>query len=209
MAVTLAPMHSRDRRYHHGDLRAALLSRAEQTLREKGPAALSLRELARDLGVSHAAPSRHFKDKQALLDALALTGFERMADVLEASQESVEETFAARIDAVVHAYVGFAQENAVLLDLMYSVKHDPTASEDLVVAVGRWSEIVERLVEEGQRSGEVREGPMERVGLPVFAVLHGYADLAAAGMLPPEVTEHGLDEVIAFILRGSAPDRPS
>ena len=209
MAVTLAPMHSRDRRYHHGDLRAALLSRAEQTLREKGPAALSLRELARDLGVSHAAPSRHFKDKQALLDALALTGFERMADVLEASQESVEETFAARIDAVVHAYVGFAQENAVLLDLMYSVKHDPTASEDLVVAVGRWSEIVELLVEEGQRSGEVREGPMERVGLTVFAVLHGYADLAAAGMLPPEVTEHGLDEVIAFILRGSAPDRPS
>lgn len=209
MAVTLAPMHSRDRRYHHGDLRAALLSRAEQTLREKGPAALSLRELARDLGVSHAAPSRHFKDKQALLDALALTGFERMADVLEASQESVEETFAARIDAVVRAYVGFAQENAVLLDLMYSVKHDPTASEDLVVAVGRWSEIVELLVEEGQRSGEVREGPMERVGLTVFAVLHGYADLAAAGMLPPEVTEHGLDEVIAFILRGSAPDRPS
>jgi len=202
-------MHSRDRRYHHGDLRAALLSRAEQTLREKGPAALSLRELARDLGVSHAAPSRHFKDKQALLDALALTGFERMADVLEASQESVEETFAARIDAVVRAYVGFAQENAVLLDLMYSVKHDPTASEDLVVAVGRWSEIVELLVEEGQRSGEVREGPMERVGLTVFAVLHGYADLAAAGMLPPEVTEHGLDEVIAFILRGSAPDRPS
>ncbi|MET7475712.1 TetR/AcrR family transcriptional regulator [Streptomyces sp. NPDC005648] len=202
-------MHPRSRRYHHGDLRAALLDRAEQTLKEKGPAALSLRELARDLGVSHAAPSRHFKDKQALLDALALTGFERMADVLEASQGSVGGTFAKQVDAVVRAYVGFARENAALLDLMYAVKHDPTASEDLVEAVGRWSEIIERLVAEGQRRGEVREGPMERVGLPVFAVLHGYADLAAAGMIPPEAAEHGLDEVIAFVLRGCAPDRPS
>lgn len=209
MADTLVPMHTRSRSYHHGDLRAALLNRAEETLREKGPAALSLRELARDLGVSHAAPSRHFKDKQALLDALALTGFERMADALEASQGGVEETFAKRVNVIVRAYVGFALENAALLDLMYSVKHDPTASEDLVQAVGRWSEIIERLVEEGQRRGEVREGPMERVGLPVFAVLHGYADLAAAGMLPPEVTEHGLDEVIAFVLRGCAPDQPS
>ena len=56
------------RRYHHGDLRSALLRSAECALREKGAAALSLRELARDLGVSHAAPGRHFKDKQALLD---------------------------------------------------------------------------------------------------------------------------------------------
>ncbi|MGW3141017.1 TetR/AcrR family transcriptional regulator, partial [Streptomyces sp. NPDC001139] len=78
-------MHSRTRRYHHGDLRAALLARAEQTLRERGPGDLSLRELARDLGVSHAAPSRHFKDKQTLLDALAQTGFERLREVLDFS----------------------------------------------------------------------------------------------------------------------------
>lgn len=92
MTVTLRPMHSRTRRYHHGDLRAALLARAEQTLRERGPGDLSLRELARDLGVSHAAPSRHFKDKQTLLDALAQTGFERLREVLEASQEALGES---------------------------------------------------------------------------------------------------------------------
>ncbi len=57
--------------YHHGDLRAALLERAAQRLRSGTVADLSLRALARDLGVSHAAPNRHFSDRQAFLAALA------------------------------------------------------------------------------------------------------------------------------------------
>ncbi|MEV4996105.1 TetR/AcrR family transcriptional regulator [Streptomyces niveus] len=199
-------MQTRPRRYHHGDLRAALLARAEETLREKGAAALSLRELARDLDVSHAAPSRHFKDRQALLDALALVGYERMTAVMLASQEDVGESCRKRLEAMVRAYVGFCLDNAELLDLMCSIKHDPQASAALLEATGRWSELIERLVAEGQRQGEVREGPVARVGVPVFATLHGYADLAATGMLTPELAEGGLDDVIAFILRGCAPD---
>ncbi|MFC8513377.1 TetR/AcrR family transcriptional regulator [Streptomyces sp. NPDC057257] len=199
-------MYTRPRSYHHGDLRAALLTRAEETLREKGPAALSLRELARDLGVSHAAPSRHFKDKQALLDALALTGFDRLATALKASQEGLGESFAERLDAMVRAYVGFALGNAVLLDLMYSIKHDPEASEALVAATERWSDLLVELIVEGQRRGELRAGTTESVGVPIFATLHGYANLAATGMLPPDTDEHALDDVIAFILRGAAPE---
>lgn len=206
MVDRLARMQTRPRSYHHGDLRAALLARAEETLREKGPAALSLRELARDLGVSHAAPSRHFKDKQALLDALALAGFERMAAEAEASQRGVGETFAERLRAMVHAYVDFATANAELLDLMFSVKHAPEASEALVAVASRWSEHAVGLIEYGQRRGEVREGPVESVALPVFASLHGYADLAVTGMLPPGIAEVGIDEVVAFILRGAASD---
>ena len=60
-------------RYHHGDLRAALIARATEVIATGGVDALSLRELARDIGVSHGAPGRHFPDKQALLDAVALT----------------------------------------------------------------------------------------------------------------------------------------
>jgi len=203
---TLPSMQTRPRPYHHGDLRAALLARAEETLREKGAATLSLRELARDLGVSHNAPSRHFKDKQALLDALALSGYERMTDAMQASQADAGESCRKKLGAVVRAYVGFCLDNAALLDLMYSIKHDPQASAALLEATGRWSELIEQLMLEGQRQGEVREGPLDSIGIPVFATLHGYADLAATGMLAPEVAEHGLDEVIAFILRGVAPD---
>ncbi|MFR0354523.1 TetR/AcrR family transcriptional regulator [Streptomyces sediminimaris] len=198
-------MHTRTRSYHHGDLRAALLARAEETLRERGPAALSLRELARDLGVSHAAPSRHFRDKQALLDALALNGFERLTAVLGASQDGVAEKIADQVDAVVRAYMGFAGDNAALLDLMYSIKHDPAASDSLLEATQRWSDLILRLLAEGQARGEVRQGPPEQVALPVFATLHGYADLTVSGMVPPEAGEHGLDDVVAFILRGIRP----
>jgi AcrR family transcriptional regulator len=194
-----------DRPYHHGDLPAALLARAEKTLREKGASALSLRELAREIGVSPAAPSRHFKSKQALLDALALTGFERLAEAIAASQEGAGEAFANRLDAAARAYVGFAVANAALLDLMFSVKHRPEASEVLGATVHRWSDQLLELIGDGQRRGEVRVGPLERIALPVFAALHGYTGLMVSGMLPPEAAEYGLDDLIASILRGCAP----
>lgn len=199
-------MRTRARPYHHGDLRAALVERAEQTLREKGPAALSLRELARDLDVSHAAPSRHFKDKQALLDALAVTGFERLADNIAAALERAGESFGQRLDAVVRAYVGFATANAALLELMYAVKHDPQASPALAIAIQRWSGQIIDLIDSGQHRGEVRPGPVELVALSVFATLHGYTGLAVSGMLPPPMAGDELDDVIAYILRGSAPE---
>src|SRR3954471_11540215 len=101
------------RRYHHGNLRSELLEQAEQTLRERGPGELSLRELAREVGVSHAAPRRHFRDKQALLDALALDGFERLAGELE---EEDGGDFNARLAAFAHSYVRFATHNAALLE---------------------------------------------------------------------------------------------
>ncbi|MGW2398100.1 TetR/AcrR family transcriptional regulator [Kitasatospora sp. NPDC001664] len=198
------------RRYHHGDLRAALLERAEQVLREKGPAALSLRELARDLGVSHAAPSRHFKDKQALLDALALAGFERLDTALATADPapgSEPGSFAARLGALVRAYVGFATAHPQLLDLMYAVKHDPQATEALTSAAHRGLLRAAELLTDGQRTGEVRPGPAEQLCLPTLAAVHGFADLAASGLLPPEEAAAALDDVIAFVLRGCAPDR--
>ncbi|MEI5131665.1 TetR/AcrR family transcriptional regulator [Streptomyces libani] len=197
----MAAMH---RRYHHGDLRAALLTRAEQTLREKGPGALSLRELARDLGVSHAAPSRHFKDKQALLDALALAGFDRLHETLAASREAGE-TFPDRLGGLVRAYVDFAVANAELLDLMYTVKHDPAASEALIAAAHRLGAMAEEMVAEGQRDGEVREGPVDSIALPVFTTLHGFASFAMSSVLSAEQVASGLDAVIAYMLRGCAP----
>ncbi|MEU9285078.1 TetR/AcrR family transcriptional regulator [Streptomyces sp. NPDC048275] len=202
-------MQTRLRRYHHGDLRAALLSRAEETLREKGPAALSLRELARDLDVSHAAPSRHFKDKQALLDALALVGFERLVATLAASQESAGESFADQFGALARAYVDFATTNAELLDLMFSIKHDPAASEALREASQGMAGLVGKLITEGQRRGEVREGPLETIGIPLFSTLRGFVSLAVSSTLPADTLDAGLENVIAHTLRGCAPDHPT
>ena len=70
------------RPYHHGDLPRALLEAAVEAIEEVGPAALSLRDLARRTGVSHAAPAHHFGDKAGLLTAVAADGFRRLAATL-------------------------------------------------------------------------------------------------------------------------------
>lgn len=192
------------RPYHHGDLRAALLAGAERTLREKGAAALSLRELARETGVSHAAPGRHFKDKQALLDALALAGFERMTRALDAADDPtlpMEE----RLTALARAYLGFTIDNAELLELMYARKHDPDVSEQLAAAVERTISPFLRLVADAQRRGEIVEGDPERITLHAGATLHGIAALTANGTLPPQSALDNIGEVVHHLLHGLRP----
>src|SRR5690349_14243455 len=114
------------RSYHHGNLRATLLEHAETALAAGND--LSLRELARQAGVSHGAPRRHFADKQALLDALALDGFERLGRELRAAIDDAGEDFEARLAALAGAYVRFATRHATLLELMFASKHRPDAA---------------------------------------------------------------------------------
>src|SRR4051795_10857427 len=116
MAVSTRP-------YHHGNLRSALLEAAERTLADGGE--LSLRELAREVGVSHAAPRRHFAGKQALLDALAEDGFERLGADLRSSAAAAGPGLAAAPPPLGRAYVRFATEHAALLELMFAGKHRP------------------------------------------------------------------------------------
>ncbi|MET7379648.1 TetR/AcrR family transcriptional regulator [Streptomyces sp. NPDC005526] len=199
----MTPMPSQ-RPYHHGDLRAALLTGAERTLRDRGAAALSLRELARETGVSHAAPGRHFKDKQALLDALALTGFERLAQTLEGADEPAR-PLERRLAALARAYLGFAVDNAALLELMFARKHDPDVSEQLAAAVDRSVGSFTRLIADAQRRGEIVAGDPERITLAAAAGIHGLAAFVANGSLPPDEALAGLDEHVHLLLHGLRP----
>ena len=186
MAVSQRP-------YHHGNLRAALLARAEQTLSHAGVDELSLRELARQVGVSHAAPRRHFADKRALLDALAEDGFERLGRDLREAMESAGERFEDRLLAFAHAYVAFATRHAALLELMFAGKHRPGAADSLRVAADRAFEAPLALIGEGQAAGEVVPGEPERVAIVAWAALQGLASMVNSGMLDGGA----LDEVVA------------
>ncbi|MGW2100833.1 TetR/AcrR family transcriptional regulator [Streptomyces olivaceoviridis] len=195
---------SAPRPYHHGDLRAALLKSAERTLRDKGVGALSLRELARDVGVSHAAPGRHFKDKQALLDALALDGYERMNQALT-SADRPDRPFEERMTALARAYLGFAVENPELLELMFARKHDPDSSAQLAAAVDRSLSTFTRLVANAQEQGEIVQGDPERLTTVAAASLHGLAALIAGCALDAEETLAGLDTHVHLLLHGLRP----
>lgn len=192
------------RPYHHGDLRSALLAAAERTLRERGAGSLSLRELAREVGVSHAAPGRHFKDKQALLNALALAGYERLAQQLNAADDPAL-PLEPRLTALARAYLGFAIDNAELLELMYARKHEPDASEQMAVAVDRTVGSLERVLADAQRHGEIIKGDPEALNLVTGAALHGVAGFIAAGWLTPEAALAGVEDLVHHLLHGLKP----
>ncbi|MFH9430370.1 TetR/AcrR family transcriptional regulator [Streptomyces sp. NPDC017615] len=194
------------RPYHHGDLRAALLESAERTLREKGAGALSLRELARATGVSHAAPGRHFKDKQALLDALALDGYQRLDQALSAaSADAHDADFEQRLTALARAYLGFAVDNPELLELMFARKHDPDSSDRLAAAVDQSLGALTRTFADAQERGEIVQGDPERITLVAAASLHGLAALIAGCALDAEEALAGLDTHVHLLLHGLEP----
>ncbi len=188
--------------YHHGNLRTALLEQAERTVRERGVDALSLRELARETGVSHGAPRRHFADRQALLDALADAGFTRLGVELRTAVEGAGQDFEARLQAAGAAYIRFATSDAALLELMFTVKHhDPTGTLE-ETAQGAFSVLLELIVQ-GQREGALEAGDPERVGLVLFATIQGISALVAGGMVEAEQLDGLLADAIAHFLRGS------
>lgn len=186
-------MTTRARPYHHGNLRSALLSCAERTLRDHGAGQLSLRELARQVGVSHAAPRRHFADKQSLLDALAEDGFERLGRELREAMEGAGGAFRARLLAFAQTYVRFATQHAALLELMFAGKHRPGAADSLREAADRAFEAPLALITEAQAAGEVVPGDPQRVAIVAWAALHGLASMINSGMLD----DGALDDLVA------------
>jgi AcrR family transcriptional regulator len=191
-----------ERPYHHGNLRAALLEQAERTVRERGVQVLSLRELAREAGVSHGAPRRHFSDRQALLDALAEAGFARLGAELRSAVDGAGEDFQARLRATAAAYVRFATRDAALLELMFAGKNQEESGR-LHEAAERAFSVILELIEQGQADGVIEPGDPERVGLVLFATVQGIAALVTGGMVQTERLDALVADAIAHFLRGS------
>jgi AcrR family transcriptional regulator len=191
-----------ERPYHHGNLRMALLAQADRTVRERGVQELSLRELARETGVSHGAPRRHFPDRQALLDALAEDGFARLGAELQNAVDGAGEDFQPRLRATAAAYVRFATRDAALLELMFAGKHgDQTGA--LNEAADRAFSVMLQLIQQGQADGVLEPGEPERVGLVLFATIQGIAALVTGGMVHAEQLDELVADSIAHFLRGS------
>jgi AcrR family transcriptional regulator len=190
-----------DRPYQHGRLRAALLGEAERTLREQGIDALSLRDLARQAGVSHAAPRRHFADRQALLDALAEAGFTRLGEEVSAAVDGAGEDYKARLRAAAAAYVRFATLDPALLELMFVAKNagQPGPPRE---APGRLFTAVGDLIGQGQQAGELPPGDPERLGLLLVAILQGIAALVTSGQVQAGQVDVLITDAVALFTRG-------
>jgi AcrR family transcriptional regulator len=189
------------RPYHHGNLRAALLAEAERTLREQGIDQLSLRDLARQAGVSHAAPRRHFADRQALLDALAEAGFLRLGDEVRAAIDTAGDDYEARLRATATAWIRFATQDAALLELMYVVKRGQHSAA-LDDAFGRLFTTFDDLIRQGQQAGELQPGDPDRVRLLLFAAVQGIAALVTSGSVDAGQTDGLIADTVALFAHG-------
>jgi AcrR family transcriptional regulator len=166
-------------RYHHGDLPAALVGAGLGLLGEVGPAGFSVAELARRVGVSTAAPYRHFGDRDRLLAAIATRAAAELAAALQAAARDAGPDPAERLAAAAGAYAGFVTAHGVGLDVVFTPALRRLDDEDLARA-GR--AVMDELF---GLAREVRASPSETLRLveQLVALAHGYATLDRDGFL--------------------------
>jgi AcrR family transcriptional regulator len=178
-------------RYHHGDLRRALLQEAVRTIHTRGITAVTLREVGQALGVSRTALYRHFADKQALLAAVAGEGFRTLRTALLAAWAEGGQG-ADGLDRMGLAYVRFAITHPSHYRVMFSGVVRDRVHETLTDPdTHAFQALVDAILEE-QRAGRVRADDPQQLALYVWSVVHGVAMLALDGLLP------GAPEVDAF-----------
>lgn len=169
-------------RYHHGDLHAALLLEADRLLLEQGVDGLSLRKLAERAGVSRTAPYHHFKDKNALLCALAARGFAELDALIGRQFEG--ETLRDGMTRFVRDYLHFAVEHPERYELMFgrTLWKSGTPSPELkAVAYGSFRHYAERLSE--LVAGRLPNGTSAlRVAQASWATVHGLCRLLIDGI---------------------------
>lgn len=170
-------------RYHHGDLRAALLAAAEQLLLERGADAFTMRECARRAGVSHAAPAHHFGDVRGLLTAVAAHGFERMSTLMAKARAAAGADTEAALTGVGLAYVEFAVTHPAQFALMQRtgvIDHrDPQLERH---AAATYDHLRQTMVAANGAQAEAAPDFATRM-LLAWAAVHGFAMLALEGKL--------------------------
>ncbi|WNE98774.1 TetR/AcrR family transcriptional regulator [Streptomyces luomodiensis] len=179
-----------------------LLDQAELVLRERGIDALSLRELAREAGVSHGAPRSHFIDRNALLDALAERGFRRLADAIAAAAAQARGDYRETLRAAARAGLDFAVSDAALLDLMFAAKvNDPP--DAVKEAAERLFVTVSEVIRAGVAAGVFAEHEVGRLTLLWSATVQGASALVTSRRATIDQARAIVDDAIAVLLSGS------
>jgi AcrR family transcriptional regulator len=202
------------RGYHHGDLKVALVDAVEQVVRERGLGHVSLRAVARQVGVTHAASAHHFDNKAGLLTAFATQGYLQLAGAVLAAIDDAQPVDGPSIlEAVGRGYVRFALDNPGRFEVMFRLDllnaHDP---EFIAASEGAYSLLVST-VARCQSEGFLGGKDPEVVAVSAWSMVHGLAALWISGRLGERIHEKDPDRLadrvsrlyVDSVLRAQAP----
>lgn len=180
--------------YHHGDLRQALVEAAIELIAQQDVSSVSLREVARRVGVSHAAPYRHFADKDALLAALAEEGFRGLADALNQAIKQAPDHPLQRLEASGVAYVEYAFAHPSHYRVMFgwyrseqfSSNSQPKLDKNPAVFTASQQAfmVLVNIVIDGQEKSVIRSGDPKQLAWVAWSLVHGLAMLLIDAQLP-------------------------
>ncbi|MEP1740545.1 MAG: TetR/AcrR family transcriptional regulator [Kangiellaceae bacterium] len=192
-------------KYHHGDLRNALIQHAYKVIEEKGVESLSLRGLAKDLGVSHGAPNRHFKSRLGLLSALATDGYTSLANATLAAADKIDSSDPiVRLNAAGKGFLRWALSNRTSFVTINHPEVINNASPELVVAMRNFQGIIRQFVAEAQQAGRLSNLPTITVAMYTNAVPFGVATILNNTVFEhkfsPEDCEQMVEDVINLVV---------
>jgi AcrR family transcriptional regulator len=183
MAMKKQAVKAAPRPYHHGDLRAAVLAAAERIVETEGVDALTLRAVARAVGVSHTAPKNHFGDLEGLLSELAAVGYRRYGEALRRAMDAAGSDPRQRMRAMGRAYVGFARAYPGLFLLMFRSERLDLTRLTLREAIEDTRETLHNAtasIAQAKPSPPLRLAARETAS---WALVHGFAMLLLDGRL--------------------------
>lgn len=192
--------------YHHGDLRQALIEGAIALISEKDVGSVSLREVARQVGVSHAAPYRHFADKEAMLAAVAEEGFRGLAAALQAQVEAYPEQPLQQFQVAGKAYVAWGLEHPAHYQVMFGGSQGhPTVYPMLYESAGCAFQVLVGTIARSQTRGKMQPGDPVQMAHIAWAMVHGLVMLMLAGQLSPQHSAELVELGGRSLLYGFAP----
>jgi AcrR family transcriptional regulator len=176
--------------YHHGDLRQSLIDAAIALIHEEGISDLSLRQVARRVGVSHNAPYRHFEDKEALLAAVAEQGFQSLRVAMETARQDIPIDSFERLEAIGIAYVHFALAQPFHYRLMFGdYRCNLSKYAALAEAAQQSFMVLVNTIQEGQSAGIFRSADPVNMARVAWSLVHGQSMLALDNKLQVEQGE--------------------
>lgn len=190
------------KKYHHGDLKNALIKAGVEILAKEGVGGLSLRKVAQRAGVSHSAPYAHFPDKQSLIAAISTEGFNQLYTELEAAISLYPKNPKKQLVEGIKAYIHFAEKNTDTFKIMFSgVLEKEKDYPSFVEISSKTFRLVVDVVQACQVAGILPAAQADLMAISVWGQVHGIISLALEGQISHSILDHNkIQDIVSFAI---------